>query len=178
MADPLSIVGTAIAIVQLTGGCITLLKSHVGPSKYGTADFQSMEMNLNDFMQAMKEFKTHIETHCVTYTQREEPFNSLDQLKRAMEDCRTALGFIESFLSKDRLQRTFLGAKFDRRLGKALLSLKKARQLFMEVIALNNNASFLRVEQGILGLKGEIQGLHDLVANYQILAPERHYRTY
>ncbi|KAI1208212.1 uncharacterized protein F4807DRAFT_468798 [Annulohypoxylon truncatum] len=178
MADPLSIVGTTIAIIQLTGSCIALLRSHIGPSKYGVTDIKSMELDLNEFIQTMERFKTHIETHCMTYNNGEEPFDSLDHLRRPLEDCKVALDFIKNFLSKDHLKQIFLGAKFDRRIGRALASLKKARQLFVDVIVLNTNASSLRLEQRVESLRKDIQGLHDFVKNSQNPDPEllSHYR--
>lgn len=138
MADPLSLLGATIAVVQLTGGCVKLVRSKIGPSRHSSHEIDSIISNLNGFGKAIEQFKTHIEAQSLNGNHEDEPFDNLDYLKIPLEDCKIALRVVEDFLNKSSLKQIFFGVKFDRKLKGALSSLREARHLFAEVVGLNN----------------------------------------
>ncbi|KAI1371956.1 hypothetical protein F4677DRAFT_463696 [Hypoxylon crocopeplum] len=176
MADPISIVGTTIAVVQLSDRCIQLLRSQIGPSKRSTGEIESLQSKLNGFDRAMKQFQRYVEARRSADDQDEGPLNDLDYLKPAVKDCETALHTIEDFVGKSSLKQNILGAKFDKKLGRALSSLSEARQLFTDVVVLNNNASSLRIEQHMRNLSAEVQKIQQFPENSETLNSELRYQ--
>ncbi|KAI0165336.1 hypothetical protein GGR52DRAFT_575424 [Hypoxylon sp. FL1284] len=159
MADPLSILGATIAVVDLTGKCVKLVRSKIGPFRHSTQEIESVLSNLNGFSQTIESFKKYAEDQHDNKDHDGEPLDNLAYLKPALEDCKTALRTIDDFAKKDSLQKFFSGARFDRKLKGALSSLSKAKCLFSDVVGLNNYASSVHIKQLIKNLASEVQKL-------------------
>jgi hypothetical protein len=122
--DPLSVTASIIAIVQITGQCLTLAR--IGPTKYNQEKLKEINTILNGFNDTV----TKLQAHLTRKKDDQSRLVTLDHLKVPLMRCEEALKLLTS-----RMQgvgfcgRYVLGSRFDKKLDDCLRVLKKATGL-------------------------------------------------
>jgi hypothetical protein len=131
MMDPMSITGTVLAIVQITGICLKTGNQHLGPSRHTSATLLSLIQELYCFYGAIQNLKTHL-----TISEHDTiRLDSLDCLAGPLSDCKLALCLVEKQLEDDTFfKRKVIGKHYDKKLDDAINVLKKGRGLFETVL--------------------------------------------
>jgi hypothetical protein len=129
--DPMSITGTVLAIVHITGICLKSGNQHLGPSRYTSTTLLSLIQELYCFYGAIQSLKTHL-----TINEHDTiRLNSLDCLTGPLSDCKLALCLVEKQLKDDTFfKRKLIGKHCDKKLDDAINVLKKGRGLFETVL--------------------------------------------
>jgi len=131
--DGLSVAASVIAVIQITGSCLKLIKKWLGRSEFSASELSGLSAALYEFNGTMKTFQTHLEV----YEDNNARLKSLECLTPVLENCGKALGAIEGCLKRS----SFLGSlrnmgvgKFDGRLKDSLKALDRAKELFMMAV--------------------------------------------
>ncbi len=129
--DPTSAAALILAAVQLTGSCLKECRKHIGPSKYSSADVQSISEDLWALNGSLRNLQDHYEI-CEDGQARSTAFSSIG---KPLSDCKNALGEIQKRLESNSFRVKYLtGVHFDTALREHLSSLKRSRILFHEVL--------------------------------------------
>jgi len=129
--DPLSITGTAIAVIQLTGTCLQLGNKYWGPSQHTPTSLIDLAQELYCFNGAIKSLQTHFEIN----EQDEARLSTLACLEGPLKNCNSALLLLREQLANTTFAGwNLLGKRFDRKLHKSLEILRKGRGLFEIVL--------------------------------------------
>jgi hypothetical protein len=115
-----------IAVTQLTGQCLKLIRKRMGPSEFGSSDLSRISTSLYEFNGALKNFQTHLEI----YEDDAARLQSLEDVEPALDRCKTALRIVNEFAERTGpFGKYLVGPKFDNKLKASLEALDSAKEL-------------------------------------------------
>ena len=129
--DPISALGLVLTAVQLTSSCLKVCRKFLGPSKHDRTYIQAIYGDLMAFHGSLK----NLETHYRIYEESQARPIALPSIRKPMSDCEKTLESLQKHLeSKNFFKRFTTGARFDTVLERHLNSLKNSRNLFQELL--------------------------------------------
>ncbi|CAO2655995.1 Nn.00g047980.m01.CDS01 [Neocucurbitaria sp. VM-36] len=154
--DPLSITGTVIAIIHLSGVCLKLGNQHLGPSRHTTTTLTSLIQELYCFFGAMKSLQTHLEIN----EHDSLRLSSLDCLDEPLRDCNVALCLVEKRLrNKTFLRKKLIGKHYDMKLDDAMNILRKGRGLFEIVLLADQRTITSAIERYTINIAEDMRDM-------------------
>ncbi|CAN9407345.1 unnamed protein product [Alternaria alternata] len=154
--DPMSITGTVLAIVHITGICLKSGNQHLGPSRYTSTTLLSLIQELYCFYGAIQSLKTHL-----TINEHDTiRLNSLDCLTGPLSDCKLALCLVEKQLKDDTFfKRKLIGKHCDKKLDDAINVLKKGRGLFETILLADQRTITTAIERYTINIAEDIRDI-------------------
>ena len=132
--DPISITGLVIGVGQVTAACLKSSRTYVGPSHHSSKDLQGMSSDLYSFNAAISNLQTHLEIH----QEDQVRLDAFEKLKKPLKISEENLNQLRTRLEDATfLKKHLLGIRFDKPLNECLRSLKMSRNLFHDVLQMD-----------------------------------------
>ena len=129
--DPISALGLVLTAVQLTSSCLKVCRKFLGPSKHDRIYIQAIYQDLMAFNGSLK----NLETHYRIYEESQARSIALSSIEKPMSDCEKTLKSLQEHLESENIFKKFTtGARFDTVLERHLKCLKNSRNLFHELL--------------------------------------------
>lgn len=151
--DPLSITASVVAIVQITGQCLKLVK--IGPSKHQLTRLKEVNATLYGFNGIVRNLQTHLEI----YKDDQARLSALDRLKEPLDRCGEALRLLKTRLEHDGFWSQYVtGMRFDKKLEDCLRVVSDATSLLE--LALQSDQRYIECRCALSVLLTNEQGAH------------------
>ena len=138
----MEVIGTTIAIVQLTGWCLERLGKEIGPSQQDDGNVKAIRSRLEGLNNVMSQVELWVNSHKLRSQNRDNTIpHSMMYIEETGQHCKAALEVIKVHLDQKQWKKLLIGIRFDKRLQAALNSLDEARKVFMLVLSIDTQGT-------------------------------------